>query len=373
MQIHLAKPGGQKEGPFSLEQVQQNVADGVFRDADYWAWHEGLTEWIPLYRLLRSLASPPAAAPASATPDSDSAAATADREAASFQLARTRVSAPNAAGATVLAHGEPSVAHQAASAQLSDAGLSHASAVTISDPGDQTFAAIFSRASSVVADPDLAAVISNPDSSHSDPKPSFVAESDVVTALVQAVAEPEAATLASGRAAGFQSVSQNGAARKPDAVPVADQPAASAVDQASRLTPEPALPGERGAPSGMPCSALERIVIFSTGERQSLWSSATAVQTMRDTIGEDPDFIRQTIPRDLIFNCDAASLLGFDGVLSDSVWKAIAARHPELVEKQRQGASQVCVRSFRLEFGAIVVLVLFYDNARLGLRPDPRN
>jgi hypothetical protein len=66
MQIHLSKPGGQREGPYSLEQIRQDLAANKYRDADYWAWHEGLTEWVPLYQLpgIHEKADPvPAASP----------------------------------------------------------------------------------------------------------------------------------------------------------------------------------------------------------------------------------------------------------------------------------------------------------------------
>ena len=51
MEIHLSKPGGQREGPFTLEQIKRDLAANRYRDTDYWAWHPGLTEWVPLYRL----------------------------------------------------------------------------------------------------------------------------------------------------------------------------------------------------------------------------------------------------------------------------------------------------------------------------------
>ncbi len=49
MQIYLAKPGGPKEGPYSLEKINADLAARKYKDDDYWAWHEGLTAWVPLY------------------------------------------------------------------------------------------------------------------------------------------------------------------------------------------------------------------------------------------------------------------------------------------------------------------------------------
>ena len=68
IQIHLSKPGGQREGPYTLEQINRDLAEKKYRDTDYWAWHEGLTEWVPLYALPGVSATGAAAAPAAATP-----------------------------------------------------------------------------------------------------------------------------------------------------------------------------------------------------------------------------------------------------------------------------------------------------------------
>src|SRR6266576_749783 len=49
--IYLAKPGGQREGPYTLEQINHDLATKKYSDADFWAWHEGLPSWMPLYSL----------------------------------------------------------------------------------------------------------------------------------------------------------------------------------------------------------------------------------------------------------------------------------------------------------------------------------
>lgn len=66
MQIHLSRPGGHQEGPYSLEQINAYLASGKLRDTDYWAWHEGLTEWVPLYDV--EGVTPPKAAPPTRKP-----------------------------------------------------------------------------------------------------------------------------------------------------------------------------------------------------------------------------------------------------------------------------------------------------------------
>src|SRR5436190_17415426 len=49
MQLYLAKPGGQKIGPFTLDQINRGLANKKYREDEYWAWHDGLTEWTPLH------------------------------------------------------------------------------------------------------------------------------------------------------------------------------------------------------------------------------------------------------------------------------------------------------------------------------------
>src|ERR1051325_5806715 len=51
MQIYLARPGGQKEGPFTLEQINRDLAGGKYTANDYWAWHDGMASWTPLHAL----------------------------------------------------------------------------------------------------------------------------------------------------------------------------------------------------------------------------------------------------------------------------------------------------------------------------------
>ena len=49
MQIYLAEPGGPMQGPYTLEQINADLAARKYRDDAFWAWHEGLPAWVPLY------------------------------------------------------------------------------------------------------------------------------------------------------------------------------------------------------------------------------------------------------------------------------------------------------------------------------------
>jgi hypothetical protein len=51
MDIHLAKPGGRREGPYTLEQINASLAEHKYRETDYWAWYEGLESWVPLHQI----------------------------------------------------------------------------------------------------------------------------------------------------------------------------------------------------------------------------------------------------------------------------------------------------------------------------------
>jgi hypothetical protein len=49
MQIYLTPPGGEREGPFTLEQINRDLAARKYKETDYWAWYSGLKEWVPLH------------------------------------------------------------------------------------------------------------------------------------------------------------------------------------------------------------------------------------------------------------------------------------------------------------------------------------
>jgi hypothetical protein len=73
-QIYLSKPGGQRQGPYTLAQIKRDLAAKKYRDTDCWAWHEGLSEWVPLHNLPgisengAPAAPPPPAPPAPPAP-----------------------------------------------------------------------------------------------------------------------------------------------------------------------------------------------------------------------------------------------------------------------------------------------------------------
>ena len=68
MQIHITR-GEESSGPYTLEQVQDYLAQGILLPDDL-AWHEGLENWVPLTPLVAAAGTPqpPAAVPAPPQP-----------------------------------------------------------------------------------------------------------------------------------------------------------------------------------------------------------------------------------------------------------------------------------------------------------------
>ena len=239
MQIHLCKPGGQQEGPYTLEQVKQDLAGKKYSDTDYWAWYEGLPEWVPLYAL---------------------------------------------------------------------PGIAATDDVEVPGSGEVE-AAVGARA----APPAAAA---------------------------PAVAEVPAPATAEGAAA------------VPPATP-AEEP------ETERAAARPQLS------SGMPASALEQVFMFTTGDGPSAWQSPMVIRMMKEIVGEDLSALREEVERDVVAHCAVSGLLKPDGSISDSVWRAMAAHRPELIQQARERLYRVCVRTFRIEADVIVALVLFYNKQKL--------
>ena len=66
MQIHITR-GEDSSGPFSLEEVQNYLAEGILLPDDM-AWHEGLEEWVSLAQLVAASAAPVTPHPTTSPP-----------------------------------------------------------------------------------------------------------------------------------------------------------------------------------------------------------------------------------------------------------------------------------------------------------------
>lgn len=69
MQIHIAR-NGQRMGPFSLEEINRQLAAGTLNPADQ-AWYEGATGWVPLSTVPGVSSSAPAGNTSPGPPQAD--------------------------------------------------------------------------------------------------------------------------------------------------------------------------------------------------------------------------------------------------------------------------------------------------------------
>lgn len=221
MNIHLSRPGGQREGPFSLEQINRDLAAKKYSETDYWAWYEGLGEWVPL-------------------------------------------------------HSVPGV-------------LPESPACAIQPPATQ-----------------------------------------------DATAEARGTALAAG-------VEGSGQATEPPE---------------GRVSAPPPL--EEQLRSGMPLSALQQMIILTTGEGPVASRSGITARMLEAITAAELAAIRQKVPRDVIGHCDFLEKIRGGGAIPDVAWRAVANLSPALVQNARAGIYHICVRSFPIENGDMVTLLLFY-------------
>ncbi len=223
MLIHLYKPGAQKEGPYSLERINSDLAAGRYSGSDYWAWHEGLPEWVPLYAL-----------------------------------------------DGVREHGVSALATMASAASAN------------------------------------------------------------IATLEQAVP---------GKAAGAVSTT---ASAESQSAPDADR-----------------------LPSGMPFAALEHLFLISSGLGPAASRSPVTAVILQTITGEELQTIRAQVVRDVIAECSLLEGLNGQNSTPGEVWRRMDALRPELLQRARQGAYRICVRSFRIENGDKVSVFLFYNKEKL--------
>jgi hypothetical protein len=232
MQIYISRPGGQREGPFTPEQINRDLASRKYHDTDYWAWYEGLEAWVPLHSVpgikpLRPLTGP-----------GTEAAAAQEKEAAPIPV-------------------EPRSPRKGPAGSVSQS------------PG----------------------------------------------------VEPEAA------------------------------PAAGA-------------PQEQLS-SGLPFQALDHMFIFTSGDGPAIMRSPLTGALLQQVIGQEIPAIRDKIPRDVFGKCDIAERLRRDGSVPSAAWRAMSALKPDLVQKARDGAYRVCVRTFSIETNEVAAIFLFYNKQKL--------
>jgi hypothetical protein len=300
--IYLAKPGGQREGPYTVEQINHALATKKYSDADFWAWHEGLPSWMPLYSL----------------PGVSAKAAT--------------VAVPGAEPQPVAPKTEPEAATEVEAQTTASAAESTASSAEVErereapKPGAATAATATSEAEAARME------AANP------PIAEFRPEAPKPSAARAPIAEPE-----------------------PEPQKAWD--ATSPVAEPEPKSPE--ISATLAMSSGKPFSALEQIFVLTTGEGPSALKSDVTTAMLVGAVGETLGHIRSKVPVDVIGRADAAVLKTIRaGSIPDSAWRVLFAIKPAIAQQAQDGAYHLCVRAFPVESNEAVALFLLYNKQK---------
>lgn len=383
LEIHIAKPGGAREGPFSLEEVNRALAEGQYRSGECWAWHKELPEWIPLYDIRGIIKV--------ATPSAISAIAEPEQTGGSKEEPRREVkqevpepggnehpvdalyeecSEPESAASqenppSLDAVPDISVQSEPAATVAKESEISQSAAAETTEPlpanGTSCSSAVAADESGAKAEPATAILARLKENFFQTPEPSNEATSYFNARRASTGQIPDVGETCSAVEWALSEARQ-----------VLEAPATARLHPTATDYPADEERKSKSAllaqqfSSGMPFSALEQLFIFTTGDGPSIWSSEIATSVLEATIGENLDRIRQSTPRDVIFNCDLAQLLKRNGAITDAVWRAMAVREPSIVARARQKLCRTFVRTFNLETDTVVAVILFYDHQKLS-------
>jgi len=322
--IYLAKPGAQKEGPFTLQQINHDLATRKITDTDFWAWHEGLPSWMPLYSVPGVLAkawvvAAPAARPKEETPETRIAAVTrkVSSERADLEIA---LEPQRAEAATKPAATE-------ARARFAENGYTPAAN---SEP----------------------ASVPAPSARFKRESPNFEAATDPLAKL-----EPES----------------SGAVSMAVAEPKPEMPQETLHEAKSETAnPKPELELDSkvfvtpSMSSGKPFAALEQIFVLTTGEGPSAFKSEVTAAMLAEAAGEQLEDIRAKIPVDVIGGATAGVLETIRaGSIPGSAWRALLKIKPTVAKQAQDGAYHLCIRTFPVESKELVALFLLYNKETL--------
>ena len=299
--IYLAKPGGQKEGPYTLEQINRDLAANKYSDADFWAWHEGLPAWMPLHSVPGVAPNTPRAAAPEPKPESSA-----------FKVGPGPVSPKVEAEATppkmkpapVAPTPEPKPAPPRAEAPGGPTAKS-----VVEQPKAQPAVSPLAGAKVETAKPAAAAAAPVP----------VPARAEVTTA---SPAKPERRPAA---AAAGPSMSSG----KP----------LSALEQIFVFTT-----GE--GPSAFTSEITTAMLVEAAGEKLETIRSRVPVDVMGGADANVLEAIRA-------------------GTLPDSVWRALFKIKPAVAQQAQEGLFHLCIRTFPVESKALVALLLLYNKQKL--------
>jgi len=324
MNIHLSKPGGQREGPFTLEQINQDLAAQKYHDSDYWAWYEGLNEWVPLHQVpgvIRSAASEPQEIPGLEPTN---------------KRGDTEVILPPSEQASAE---EPEEVTAQDEAPPQEETASPDDSVTDEESGSQR---------ETVRQDETASQEETPISGE-EAVPQEVSSFQEETALEPGAAQHEEPTFEE------EQVPQE------EAVP--EESSAQTEEPAQPLKVPPSLANQLF--SGMPFEALEQVILLSSADAQNASRSAITTGMLEAAIGTELDVIREKVPRDAMGGCVFLEKLREGGRIPDAALRAAAKLKSDLVRQAREGLYRICVRTFPIESGEMVALFLFYNKQKL--------
>jgi hypothetical protein len=335
--IYIAKPGGQKQGPYTLEQINRDLASKTISDTDFWAWHEGLPSWMPLHSVpgvsAKAGAALPEAKPQPATP-------TAAPEPVAPQ-AKSQPTAPKVASVPVpVARSEPEKPKVEPTPTPRSEPLAP-------KPVPQPIA----PAAKPQSTPTKTAAAFAPVARTEPEKPKV--EATTAPAVKPEPGKPKPETT-------IPPVAEP----RPEAVPVTKLESAAPTAQ-----PEPKLQEILAAPpmsSGKPFAALEQIFVFTTGEGPSAFKSEATKAMLVEAVGETVEHIRTTVPVDVVGGADAGVLESIRaGAIPGSAWRALFKIKPDVAKQAQEGVYHLCIRTFPVESKDLVALFLLYNKQKL--------
>lgn len=304
--IYLAKPGAQKEGPYTLEQINHDLATKKISDTDFWAWHDGLPAWTPLYSVPGVSAKVCVVEVPEAIPQPKPVATqvVADES-------EVHASKPGRNGTLSF---KPETVKTTVRVVSKPANL----------PTLQTAKSNHHPARVAWPEPDAQAV-------------------EVATALV---VEP-----------------------KPEGPMVQPATPSPEETDTSTIYPKPNPSEILATPSlssGKPFAALEQVFVFTTGEGPTALKSEVTAATLAEAVGRKADDIWAKVPVDVVGGTTTGVVEAIrSGSIPGSAWRALFRIKRAVAQQIQDGWYHLCVRTFRLESKDLVAVFLLYNKEKL--------
>lgn len=341
MNIHLSRPGGQREGPFTLDQINNDLAASKYRETDYWAWYEGLTEWVPLHQVPGIVRSRPVEPP-EAPPNPEFTAG--DTEILYNEDSTTEQSTAQSATSEQSPVEQPGSEEPEAWSESAESEIEETEA---EEPAPEPSGSEEAGLEETVSE------VSESEDSPSEESSSAAPIDEHAPASEEAMSEE-----ASGEPT-EEAVTEETASQEPEPEEISGENP----DESQPHTIPPSLASQLH--SGMAFEALEQILLLSSGDPQAASRSAVTSGMLEAVAGQDLTVIREKIPRDAMGGCVFLEKLRGGGSIPEAALRAASTLKPELVRQAREGLYRICVRTYPIETGEMVALFLFYNKQLL--------